>query len=700
MSHVHLLLARWAAFAAAGAVCLGCAPAPVTPASPATPVAATVASPPPAPAVTTPPPVTPETAREPIQVDKETPKTTAWGARYLVPASWFVQVRPDHTVVADPDRELTLVIAEIEGDSVLVAPEALFRRLGRDLPATERNRRHQTATGGWDEVLEASWETPVDASSVLAVNIRRKGRRMWATLLEGKQAAFARRGAQVRLVVGGLKPPGFEEEDLSRQAPRPLRGETARAFAAFIEEARRTTQVPGMAVAVVQGGEVVFARGFGSRTAGRNEPVTPRTRFMIGSVTKSLSSLLLARLVDEGKLRWDSPVATLLPGFATGDRAFTEKLRVADTFCACTGMPRRDLDFIFEFARTRPDDIIAWFRDTRPTTGFGETFQYSNQMTAVGGYLAARLDDPRGPLEAAYVRALERRVLRPLGMNDSTASFQRGQRGAASPHSVSLASTDLGEAVRLPWSMESFVRPLLPAGGVFSTAEDMARYALFELRRGRSAGGQQVVSENNLLERRRPRIQAGPTSSYGLGLGISRRNGLTLVSHDGGTFGFVTRFLVIPERDLGLVVLTNSSGAGSLLLDAISQRLMELVLGARPRAAVELERGMAERLKEGKKTQAEARRPVPPEVAARLAGRWRTERLGEIRIAPGPGGGLVLDAGEWKSRLGFARKPDGTELIFLLDPPLVGMPLRLVTRDGRLSLVIDFGQDVFRFRRV
>ena len=343
--------------------------------------------------------------------------------------------------------------------------------------------------------------------------------------------------------------PGVADEDLSSKTALPLEGARLKELETFIESAREKTHVPGAAVAVVQDGKIVFEKGFGVRERGKKEPVTHRTRFMIGSVTKSLSTLLISSLVDDGKVKWDARVKELLPTFETGDAAFTDKVTLAHTFCACTGMPRRDLDLIFEYGAHKPEDSFKAFIGLKPTTGLGETFQYSNQMTALGGFLAARIAEPRKPLAAAYASAMKARVFVPMGMTDTTASFEEGRKGAvASPHGGSLVGPH-DEATVLPPAIERFVEPLAPAGAVFSTAHDMARYALVELAKGKTPEGKQAFGEANLLERRKARVRVGAKGAYGLGLATSTLRGVSVVTHDGGTFGFVARLRTLPRQE-------------------------------------------------------------------------------------------------------------------------------------------------------
>ena len=141
---------------------------------------------------------------------------------------------------------------------------------------------------------------------------------------------------------------------------------------------------------MIQDGKIVLEKGLGVRDASGSDPVTPATLFMIGSMTKPLTSLMMARLVDRGSFTWDTPVKKLSPSFALGDPAATDMATMAHTVCACTGLPRSDMEFIFESKGATPESRMELLKTMKPTTGFGETFQYSNLMVATGGYVAAK----------------------------------------------------------------------------------------------------------------------------------------------------------------------------------------------------------------------------------------------------------------------------------------------------------------------
>lgn len=155
--------------------------------------------------------------------------------------------------------------------------------------------------------------------------------------------------AQVTEILRAWKPTALKSPSLANQEPIALGEDQAPQLKQFIAEAMRALQVPGASICIVQKCRVVFSEGFGIRKAGSSEPVTPTTRFMIGSSTKPLTTLMMARLVDQGAFSWTTPVTTLLPDFELGDPEITRQLAMRHTVCACTGMPRRDLDFVFRF---------------------------------------------------------------------------------------------------------------------------------------------------------------------------------------------------------------------------------------------------------------------------------------------------------------------------------------------------------------
>jgi len=286
---------------------------------------------------------------------------------------------------------------------------------------------------------------------------------------------------------------------------------------AFVRSALAEARVPGAAIAIVHRGEVVLVGGWGVRRVGAPEPVTADTRFAIASVTKPLTSLLAARLVDAGAVRWDTPVTKLLPEFALADAEVTRALTLRHTLSCCLGMPRRDAESAFG-GEMSAEERIAALRTHRPTTKPGETYCYSSVLMAVGGYALGRAYAPEEPLGEAYRRAMHECMLEPLGMAATTfdlAEVAVAEHAAAHPRDLD------GAPVAYPPAMLGWSRSTAPAGAAWSTAADLARVLQLELGGG-ELGGRRVVSAEALLARRAPQVAISEGASYGIGLTIER----------------------------------------------------------------------------------------------------------------------------------------------------------------------------------
>jgi CubicO group peptidase (beta-lactamase class C family) len=536
-------------------------------------------------------------------------------------------------------------------------------------------------------VTQVVYESSGADSRELVAVARRKGEITYVVLLDGTAASLDRRGAQLSTAVGSLRAPGIEEESFAGKKANVLDKARLEAFAAFVEESRAKGKVPGVAIAVVQGNKIVLERGLGSRALGQPEAVTPNTLFMIGSITKPLTSLMMAKLVDEGRLSWDTPVTELMPTFALGDAAATKKLTLRHTLCACTGLPRQDMMLFFGYGRETPESRLEEMKRLSPTTPFGETFQYSNLMVTAGGYVAAHVAEPKKPLGPAYDAVMKSRVLEPIGMNASTFDFAVAQkRDHAQPH----ATTATLDVRVLPESAEAWIPNIRPCGGLWSSAHDMARWVAVELGEGKTLEGKAVVSAASLRERYKPMVRASEKQSYGLALMVEKYGGVDVAWHNGGTLGFNTEAIWLPEHQVGLVVLTNMNGAGAFL-NGVRRRFFEVLFDAKDEAA----KGFESALERKKKTfEAEfGKLDRAPEWAflEKIAGAWENPALGKITIK-----GTTLEAADWKSKLARRTEADGTDKIVLIDPPWVGFDF-VAKPDG--TLVLDLGQEKYVFKR-
>ncbi len=450
----------------------------------------------------------------------------------------------------------------------------------------------------------------------------------------------------------------------------------------------RDLEIPGVAAAIVQAGRVAFAGGFGVASLQAERSVTPETRFAIGSTTKALTTLMMARLIEAGAFEWSTPVTALLPGFALADAETTAKLQLHHTVSAGTGMPRRDMDMIFKYAGVSAADRIAEMKEMPPTTGFGETFQYSNYLVAAGGYAAARGFAADGTLESAYDRAMRSTVFGPLAMTKTTLSPVRDADEAA-PHAAGFD----GHVVALDPAIEEAIDSVAPAGSARSTATDLARYVMLELGGGTMPDGTEVVPRAALLRRRERRTKIDGKSAYGLGLFITEELGVEVFSHGGNTMGFSSDLYFVPSKGFGAVVLTNVQGANAFLA-AVRQRVFELVLGA-PEKSEQMIAGIVKSTKSA--VAARGARIARGEAAtawiAEWIGSYACKQLGGARIERN-GDGYRVEFDSWGSGLG-TEESGGEPLMVLTSPPWIG--LRLQPDAATRTLTIDAAQTKYVF---
>jgi CubicO group peptidase (beta-lactamase class C family) len=165
--------------------------------------------------------------------------------------------------------------------------------------------------------------------------------------------------------------------------------------------------VPGAGFALIDQGKVVYEGGIGVKELGKPDRVDANTLFMAASNTKGMTTLLLAKLVDGKKLQWDEPVLKVYPSFKLADEIVTQQIEIKHLICACTGMPRQDLEWLFEYKKFKPESTFTLLSGMRTTSKFGEVFQYSNLMASAAGYIGAYVYELVGEPGAAYDHAMD-----------------------------------------------------------------------------------------------------------------------------------------------------------------------------------------------------------------------------------------------------------------------------------------------------
>jgi CubicO group peptidase (beta-lactamase class C family) len=396
--------------------------------------------------------------------------------------------------------------------------------------------------------------------------------------------------------------------------------------------------------------------------------------------------------VDQGKLQWDEPVTKAFPTFKLGDADVTSKVLVKHLICACTGLPRQDLEWIFEFKDATPETSMALLAGMQPTSKFGEVFQYSNLMASAAGYIGGRLYDPKSELGAAYDKAMQNLVFTPLGMNSTTFDMARALKGNhATPHGEDAD----GKPQVANMAFNYAVMPHRPAGGVWTSARDLSKYVQLELARGKLPDGTRLVSEQNLLMRRQPQVPTGENQSYGMGLMEDKTWGVSVIHHGGSMAGFKSDLMFLPDYGIGAVLLTNSD-TGGMLLRPLMRHLLEVAFDGKPEAVGNVDAAATNYKAELAKERERLVIPANPDVFAKLARRYSSPALGDIAVVT-TAGATTFDFGEWKSNVASRKNDDGTISLITTDPTNMGFEFVIADRSGKRALVTRDGQHEYVF---
>ncbi len=614
----------------------------------------------------------------------DTPKTTVLGNTFIAPKDWSVGVKGPATILEAPEADSWIALVDVQAkgaDEALAAawqaykPEAKWPvKVTNDLPDKD----------GWSRRRVYEYLTSPNEKRTVVGLVLYSGS-SWTVLLEDLADAVAeKRGGQAALIFGRLLPKGYTRESFAGKKAHPLDQARIAELARFIEQGQKTLGVPGVSLGLVQDGKVIFADGFGVKELGGSEKPDGDTLFMVASNTKALTTLLLARLVDEKRIAWDAPVTTLFPSFRLGDAATTRSVLVKHLICACTGMPRQDFEWLFEYGKITPESSLALLGTMQPTSKFGELFQYSNLMAAAAGYTGAHVLYPQMEPGAGYDRAMQSYVFAPLGMKATTFDFARA---LAANHATAHAQDVDGKTAKALMAVNYAVIPVRPAGGAWSSVRDMLKYVSMELANGTLPDGKTYISKGPLLDRRAPQVYIGKDISYGMGLTVDTTYGVPVVHHGGDMIGYHSDMIWLPGQNVGAVILTNGD-PGGLLRSRFSRKLLEVLFDGRPEADALLQANGQQYFSTLAAERKRLTIPADPKESAKLARHYANASLGEIAVST-DGPATVFDFGEWKSEMASRKNPDGTISFVTTVPGLVGFEFVVGSGPGRTLITRD-----------
>jgi CubicO group peptidase (beta-lactamase class C family) len=632
-----------------------------------------------------------------VRLAADTQQATSGGAVFTAPSGWSIRTSGSLVVLDPPETDSHLVIVDVKAVDVNAtdadsAAKAAWIAWKPDFKRPLKVATPAAPRDGWEERKNFSYETSPNERAIVQAAALRAGSAWTVVLIDATEPTLEKRASPFSLIIQSLRPKGYERENFAGRKALPLDRARIGQMMQFVDSSMKKLGIPGVGLAFIDHGQVVYEGGMGLRELGKPEAVDANTLFMAASNTKGMTTLLLSRLADQHKLRWDQPVTELFPTFKLGDADTTRQVLVKHLVCACTGLPRQDLEWIFEFRNSTPESVMTLLGTMQPTSHFGEVFQYSNIMAAAAGYLGAHIYQPKRELGVAYDDAMQKLIFDPLGMKSTTFDMARALSG---DHASAHGDDVDGHAAVADMAFNYSITPLRPAGAAWTSAHDLIRYVQLELARGKLPDGTRLVSEENLLMRRKPQIPVGDRQSYGMGLEIDNTWGLTVVHHGGSMAGFKSDIMFLPDYGVGAVILTNSD-TGGMMLRPFMRRLLEIMFDGKPEAAADVDAHAASYRASLQKDR--ERLAVPPDgsESTKLAAHYHSAELGDLMIRTLEKR-VVFDVGEWKSTVASRRNDDGSISFITIDPAISGLEFVVAQRDGKRALIMRDGQHEYVF---
>lgn len=344
----------------------------------------------------------------------------------------------------------------------------------------------------------------------------------------------------------------------------------------LVENTLKTFNVPGIAVGIVKDGKLVMAKGYGVTNIKTRQKVDANTLFGIASNSKSFTSAALAILVDEGQLNWDDKVTKYLPEFKMYNDYVTNEFTIRDllTHRSGLGLGAGDLMIWPDGHDFTPKDIVKNIQFLKPVSGFRTKYDYDNLLYVIAGEVIEKVSGK------SWCDFVEQRLMQPIGMKNSAASWSR------------LKDTTNTIVPHVPTNGKLEVIPRYTnhifdaAAGLYASVNDLSQWLIVQMNKGKYAENQQLFSEKQWKEMWTPQtiLPLGNTypyqslfRNYGLGWRLEDINGHLQVSHTGGLDGIVTQTMMIPDIQLGIIVLTNQQNGTAFT--AISNTIKDRYLG-------------------------------------------------------------------------------------------------------------------------
>ncbi|MBQ4811955.1 serine hydrolase [Pseudoalteromonas luteoviolacea] len=348
-----------------------------------------------------------------------------------------------------------------------------------------------------------------------------------------------------------------------------------------VNQAMKSFSIPGLAVGIVNDGKVVMAKGFGIKSYGKSSLVDEHTLFGIASNSKAFTAAALAMLVEQGKLNWDDPVVKHIPEFELYSKALTEQMTIRDLLSHRSGLGLGAGDLmIWPDTDKSIEDILKALKHLKPVSQFRNEYNYNNLMFVVAGEVVGRVSGMR------WQQFIEQNIFSVVGMKGSYGAFSR------IPHDNSNFATG---TIKYQGQLEEFIGDYLEdfrgAGSIASNVTDMTKWMQTQMNAGTAPSGEVLFSAHSQSMMWHPHIMRIPKEQalqnfrqhfkgYGLGWSLESYFGYKKVGHMGGILGMGSQVAMIPEKGLGVVLLSNQQAYPAL--NAIANEVFEQALGLEP----------------------------------------------------------------------------------------------------------------------
>jgi len=326
----------------------------------------------------------------------------------------------------------------------------------------------------------------------------------------------------------------------------------------YIQKCMTEWEIPGLAVGIIKDDTLIFSKGFGVKEIGKTDKVNENTMFGIASNTKAFTAAAIATLVDEGKIKWDDKVTDYIPYFEMYDPFVTNEMTIRDLFCHRSGLITFSGDLVWDATTYSREEIIRRIKYLKPVYSFRSHYGYSNLLVLTAGEIIPKITGK------SYDEYVKEKFFEPLGMKNTNTTIKKHAeyKNLAIPH----AKHD-GKIIPIKYiSWDN----IAPAGGINSTIYDMSKWIKMQLKNGtynnhlyftkdaqREMWSSQTIEDISKFDNYM--FPSMHFHTYGLGWDLFDYHGRKIINHSGGLDGMISQVVLVPEENLGFVILTNST---------------------------------------------------------------------------------------------------------------------------------------------